>query len=1273
MGRQVVRFRRRGKTLPGLPPNSDARSLIEPLEPRCLLVSFLAAPLMFTNGEMLPVVIGFSNDSAVDPKISSTTVKVGSGIVEHTVTLYNQTGSVALGTGGDVSISFLDGSGHPFEPDLSGTKCWYTVGYIRPEDYRSRSDINGVTRISIQVNATAIDSETHTQGPWLPSRVINTHILDSLPRWDDWYAGDTHLHSYLTNLDVFMGIQAEAGAPLRISRLLGQAEGIDWAVIADHSYALDDVEEWPLETWTGNRDYYMNPNDFRAEAFPYSWDNLETDPAFQTSFTQPLIFLKGEEITVNAPDRGWGIEDTLSAQFHLLANGFQTNDPYIYAPAWGSTKRDPDELLTDMVNRSDSTHPMFGYYAHPKADDWKYSEPMILEDVEQSRAYFDSNGRRIIRGFELWNGRGDSKLYDSFVLWEQYLRAHPDEHDWFIAGGSDEHVSDGVSFGDVRTVVLSRSQTADDILEGYRMGRSFITDGPLFAMGIDRNGDGDVSDFPSGSLAGDGLLGQLIVCDQKSEGLLTFDWPDQTSTPWGQITSENISLIHYSDIGMRGWAGYFSDSGIPILKPSLSLSAGTRTFDAFAEYEGHRDVYGDGWQCYRAVVEINGYKAFSNPIWLSFSQYPDTPKIDQLYPSDEFAIAEEGVPYGISLRFNDFNRETHTIHVDWGDGRITDVVVGTGVDVAGTTHVYGDANPDAPGKVYTITVTVRDSVYSSAPATLDVYVNNAAPKVSFDTAEGGAQYSDPLMAIRIWATDVVGEVLSASATGLPAGLTFSNIPGGDHTGDWQIAGTTTAKPGTYTIKVTVTDEHAKRTLVAFPITIRPEDAEVTYTGDLVVPIISPAVTSIAVTLKASFRDWTRVMPDFDPYPGDITKATATFRIYDVSTNDLLGEFADVPVVQGASSKLYQATHDFIATIGSSGGRQYRVYVEAGGYYKATLVSAVITVGRPASPTINGDSLADTYYLLRKDDDLLVYDGASPVGSPVASYLLPMLGTLTFNTAGGNDRLMMDLSGGDPIPSGGISFVAGSGTDSLMFLGTDDSDALSFETAQVLNGSSRITCADCESYFLNSLPDSDRIDLQRVSLGDNVRVIVSPGANVVQTGEFQTVISAKLDLYDNDLVVRNGDRDAITTLIRRARNTTPLWNGFGISSSTAKADKTGMTGLGIRLLGNGNVLVKYTWDGDGNLDGVVNADDYFMIDSGYILQAKGYQNGDFNYDGVIDADDYFLIDSAYIGQSGVLAASKPEAAVSADVAVQQKAKKAEADGILSQLFSTEAVL
>jgi hypothetical protein len=147
---------------------------------------------------------------------------------------------------------------------------------------------------------------------------------------------------------------------------------------------------------------------------------------------------------------------------------------------------------------------------------------------------------------------------------------------------------------------------------------------------------------------------------------------------------------------------------------------------------------------------------------------------------------------------------------------------------------------------------------------------------------------------------------------------------------------------------------------------------------------------------------------------------------------------------------------------------------------------------------------------------------------------------------------------------------------------------------------------------------------------------------------------------------------MSDLIKSGRSN-GTWAGPGITSSAAMLNSNGMTGLATGQNDLGEILVKYTWNGDANLDGLINADDYFQIDSGYVTQSKGYQNGDFNYDDTINADDYFLIDSAYIGQSGPLAASMPEAAVSADVAVQQKAKKAEPDGILSQLFSTEPVL
>src|SRR5205823_5492922 len=109
---------------------------------------------------------------------------------------------------------------------------------------------------------------------------------------------------------------------------------------------------------------------------------------------------------------------------------------------------------------------------------------------------------------------------------------------------------------------------------------------------------------------------------------------------------------------------------------------------------------------------------------------------------------------------------------------------------------------------------------------------------------------------------------------------------------------------------------------------------------------------------------------------------------------------------------------------------------------------------------------------------------------------------------------------------------------------------------------------------------------------------------------------------------------------------------GIFSSVAQSHG-GYTGLGIaeardvlRLSGfqtalyRGQtvdataVIIKYTYTGDANLDGKIDGDDYFRIDSGK-PRPPAYAAGDFNYDGVINADDHFWIDSNYWRQGGVV--------------------------------------
>jgi fibronectin-binding autotransporter adhesin len=209
--------------------------------------------------------------------------------------------------------------------------------------------------------------------------------------------------------------------------------------------------------------------------------------------------------------------------------------------------------------------------------------------------------------------------------------------------------------------------------------------------------------------------------------------------------------------------------------------------------------------------------------------------------------------------------------------------------------------------------------------------------------------------------------------------------------------------------------------------------------------------------------------------------------------------------------------------------------------------------------------------------------------------------------------------------------------------------------------------------------------------------VSTGANVIvadpsnQTHANRTVLATQslyfdgssgawagqLDLGGNDMIVRNGVIGDVTDQVRSGFNVANggYWNGQGITSSDAKNDPTHLMALGVVQNddGTGNpyytsfdgqpvditdVLVKYTYYGDANLDGKIDGTDYSLIDFGFGSNGAvtGWQNGDFNYDGFIDGSDYSLIDNSFNSQGTIplaqVAANTAEIATSGGSAVPE---------------------
>jgi len=145
------------------------------------------------------------------------------------------------------------------------------------------------------------------------------------------------------------------------------------------------------------------------------------------------------------------------------------------------------------------------------------------------------------------------------------------------------------------------------------------------------------------------------------------------------------------------------------------------------------------------------------------------------------------------------------------------------------------------------------------------------------------------------------------------------------------------------------------------------------------------------------------------------------------------------------------------------------------------------------------------------------------------------------------------------------------------------------------------------------------------------------------------LTGSFDLNNNDLILHSGDLSQLTDHLRSKRLFSSAATDFTTLALTPNDRGNGSPIASqwsdIPLIPS-DILIKYTWNGDANLDGIVNADDYFLVDSGFITQKGGWYNGDFNYDGTVNADDYFLIDSAFIGQTAILSsrlAAVPEPA------------------------------
>jgi regulation of enolase protein 1 (concanavalin A-like superfamily) len=319
---------------------------------------------------------------------------------------------------------------------------------------------------------------------------------------------------------------------------------------------------------------------------------------------------------------------------------------------------------------------------------------------------------------------------------------------------------------------------------------------------------------------------------------------------------------------------------------------------------------------------------------------------------------------------------------------------------------------------------------------------------------------------------------------------------------------------------------------------------------------------------------------------------------------------------------------------------------ADGHWRATLNSGAVT---DLAGNLSGAATSFEYFYAAGTADAdtfivrLAAGGAAievVEGGAITTVPRAQLRQIVLNPLGGSDAVHLDFSAGDWMPPQGVALGA---AENVRITGATGQPNFTFAGTVLSRGAWNIDLTTAQALAFAGgefVVDSDlggRALIADAGATLDVRTTTRPASLSITGG-------ATVNLNDNDLVIPSGSLAAIETLIADGllvsddagdNSTTTL----GVASAGALLGLSGDTQSALfagQTVFASDVIVKYTYAGDANLDGLVSGDDYSAIDFNIAVPAAdGWLNGDFNHDGVISGDDYSLIDFNIIAQSAPL--------------------------------------
>jgi hypothetical protein len=281
------------------------------------------------------------------------------------------------------------------------------------------------------------------------------------PAEPGWAFGDLHLHTSYTRDHV------EFGAPLYAVPEMGLAQGLSFALAADHSYDLDDRED------------SFTRNDPALPLFHRRTAELDD---LNRRYHGSFVLLPGFELSAGNA-RGKTVHLLMAGQREFLPGSGDS------AERWLDTR--PETSIAEALARR--TPGSLAMAAHPMA------QTPLLQRLLLGRGSWEEPDLALpgLDGLQVWNGSASLALERGLDRWVKGLL---EGRRWRIFAGSDAHGNFNrnrqVSFpmvklkewdhhvlGRTRTGVFLPSGVSEaELLEALARSRSLITDGPFVVL-----------------------------------------------------------------------------------------------------------------------------------------------------------------------------------------------------------------------------------------------------------------------------------------------------------------------------------------------------------------------------------------------------------------------------------------------------------------------------------------------------------------------------------------------------------------------------------------------------------------------------------------------------------------------------------------------------------------------------------------------------------------------------------------------------------------------